>query len=109
MAEDKNKKIIQKVVIACVIVLGIVAFRYFDLGQYFTLDYIKASQEKFQELYQAHRFQVIAAYMGIYIVVTALSLPGAAVPQILFRSTRRLAAAGRFAITGTRSSFCLLT
>jgi uncharacterized membrane protein YdjX (TVP38/TMEM64 family) len=61
------------------IVIGIVAFRYFDLGQYLSLEYIKASQEKFQTLYQSHRVLVIAAYMGIYIVVTALSLPGAAV------------------------------
>jgi uncharacterized membrane protein YdjX (TVP38/TMEM64 family) len=61
------------------IVLGIVAFRYFDLGQYLTLEYIKASQEKFQALYLSHRYSVIAAYMGIYIAVAALSLPGAVV------------------------------
>ena len=36
MAEDKNRKIINKIVIACIIVLGIVAFRYFDLGKYLT-------------------------------------------------------------------------
>ncbi|WP_320043048.1 TVP38/TMEM64 family protein [uncultured Desulfobacter sp.] len=50
-----------------------------DLGQYLTLDYIKASQERFQALYLSHRFWVIAVYMMIYIGVTALSLPGAAV------------------------------
>ena len=79
MAEDKNRKIIQKIVIGCIIVLGIVAFRYFDLGQYLSLEYIKASQEKFQALYLENRFLVVATYMGIYIAVTALSLPGAAV------------------------------
>ncbi len=79
MAEGTNKKIMQKIVIACAIILGIVAFRYFELGQYFTLDYIKSSQEKFQALYLENRFLVIAGYMGIYIAVTALSLPGAAV------------------------------
>ena len=61
------------------IALGIVAFRYFDLGQYLTLEYIKTSQEKFHALYLSHRFNVIVAYMGIYIAVAALSLPGAAV------------------------------
>ncbi len=76
---DNNSKLINKVFILGVIVLGIVAFRYFDLGQYLTLGYIKASQEQFQTLYQSHRFLVVAAYMGIYIAVTALSLPGAAV------------------------------
>ena len=79
MAEDKSSKFIQKIVIGCIIVLGIIAFRYFDLGQYLSLDYLKESQAKFQALYLEHRFAVIAAYMGIYIVVTALSLPGAAV------------------------------
>ena len=79
MTQDKNRKIVNKVVMVGLIVLGIVAFRFFDLGQYLTLEYIKTSQDKFHTLYIANRFIVIAAYMGIYIAVTALSLPGAAV------------------------------
>ncbi len=79
MTANKHGKIIHKIVIACVIILGVVAFRYFDLGQYLTLGYIKASQERFQALYLDNRFFVVAAYMLIYIAVTALSLPGAAV------------------------------
>lgn len=79
MTREKKSNTINKVAIVGLIALGIVAFRYLDLGQYLTLDYIKASQEKFQALYLANRFIVIAAYMGIYIAVTALSLPGAAV------------------------------
>ncbi len=71
MAQQKKRKIINKVVIVGVIALGIVAFRYFDLGQYLTLDYIKGSQEKLQALYLSHRFLVIAIYTGIYITVTA--------------------------------------
>jgi uncharacterized membrane protein YdjX (TVP38/TMEM64 family) len=79
MEKGKSGKIVSRVAIAGLIALGIVAFRYFDLGQYLSLAYIKASQEKFQTLYMSHRYIVIAAYMGIYIAVTALSLPGAAV------------------------------
>ena len=79
MTQKKNNTWIGKAAVAVLIVIGIFAFRYFELGQYLTLDYLKASQEKFQQLYQSHRFAVIAAYMAIYIVVTALSLPGAAV------------------------------
>ena len=78
-SDNKKQKIVKKVAIAVLIGLGVVAFRYFDLGQYLTLDYIKASQEKFQALYLSHRFLVIAVYMAVYIAVTALSLPGAAV------------------------------
>jgi uncharacterized membrane protein YdjX (TVP38/TMEM64 family) len=79
MEKNNNNKMMQKIVIACVIVLGIVAFRYFNLGQYLTLEYLKASQDRFQALYLEHRLLVIASYMAIYIAVTALSLPGAVV------------------------------
>lgn len=79
MGQQKRKKWLGKTLVVGLIVLGIAAFGYFDLGQYLSLEYIKASQERFDTLYQTHRLPVIAAYMGIYIVVTALSLPGAAV------------------------------
>lgn len=79
MVDEKRGKIVQKIIIGGAIVLGIAVFRYFDLGQYLSLEYLKASQAKFFELYLENRFLVVAAYMGIYIVVTALSLPGAAV------------------------------
>lgn len=79
MIPTKKNTWIGKAVVVGLIVIGIFAFRYFELGRYLSLDYLKASQEKFQQLYQSHRFAVIAAYMGIYIAVTALSLPGAAV------------------------------
>jgi len=79
MAQQKNNNWVGKAAVVGLIVFGILAFRYFELGQYLSLDYLKASQEKFHQLYQAHRFAVIAAYMGIYIAVTAMSLPGAAV------------------------------
>lgn len=54
-------------------------FWIFDLGQYLTLSYLKASQAKFTALYKGKRILVIGIYMLIYIIVTALSLPGAAV------------------------------
>jgi len=67
--------------IGLVLTLAVVVslFIYFDLGRFLTLDYIKESQARFQDLYQAHRFMVVSLYMVIYILVTALSLPGAAV------------------------------
>jgi len=79
MTQDNKKKIFQRIIIVALIILGIVAFRYFDAGRYLSLDYIKASQQKLHALYLANRPLIIAAYMGIYIAVAALSLPGAAV------------------------------
>ena len=56
-----------------------VLFKVLGLGQYFTLSYIKASQGTFAAAYADHRLMVIATYMVIYILVTSLSLPGAAI------------------------------
>lgn len=74
-----NQKLINRIFMLGIIILGVAIFRYLDLGQYLTLGYIKTSQERFQALYLSHRFLVLASYFGIYIAVTALSLPGAAV------------------------------
>jgi uncharacterized membrane protein YdjX (TVP38/TMEM64 family) len=79
MNQRSRKHLVKKIAIVGAIAVGIVVFRHLDLGQYLTLEYIKASQEKFNALYQSHRLPFIAAYMGIYIMVTALSLPGATV------------------------------
>ncbi|RJQ45311.1 MAG: TVP38/TMEM64 family protein [Nitrospiraceae bacterium] len=67
-------------VLIILLIAGLVAsFRIFDLGQYLSLSYIKESQERFHALYSEHRVPMIAGYMAIYILVTSLSLPGAAI------------------------------
>ena len=74
------KKIpVKKVIIVLLIIIFIALFKIFDIGQYLTLSYIKGSQQRFVELYSEHQVLVIGAYMFIYILVTSLSLPGAAV------------------------------
>ena len=74
-----DKKLIQRIAIVGAIIVLIVLFKVLGLGQYLTLDYLKSSQEKFTILYNNNQIPVIAVYMLIYIAVTALSLPGAAV------------------------------
>ena len=74
-----DKKLIQRIAIVGAIIVLIVLFKVLGLGQYLTLDYLKSSQEKFAVLYSNNQVAVIAVYMLIYIAVTALSLPGAAV------------------------------
>ncbi len=68
-----------KIAILVFIAILLAAFFIFDLGQYFTLDYLKAQRDNFSSYYQANTLFTIAVYMLIYIIVTALSLPGAAV------------------------------
>jgi uncharacterized membrane protein YdjX (TVP38/TMEM64 family) len=58
--------------------LGYLFFVY-DLHQYMTLDTLKSKQQAFEQYYAANRGLTSIAYMGAYVLVTALSLPGAAV------------------------------
>lgn len=74
-----DKKLVQRLAIIGAIIVLIVLFKVLGLGHYLTLDYLKSSQEKFAVLYSNNQVAVIAVYMLIYIAVTALSLPGAAV------------------------------
>ena len=74
-----KKEHINKIIIVIILIGLVAAFRFFNLGDYFTLSYIKESQARMQTLYSEHRIGVITGYMGIYILVTSLSLPGAAI------------------------------
>jgi uncharacterized membrane protein YdjX (TVP38/TMEM64 family) len=72
----------KKIAVVAGIIALVVVYKVFNLGDYFTLSYIKQQQAQFYVYYVDHRVPVVAAFMGIYIVVTALSLPGAAVMTI---------------------------
>lgn len=74
-----NSGFAKKAAIVALIIVCIATFKYLGLGQYLTLEYLKQSQERFAQLYAARPLAVIASYMGIYILVTALSLPGAVI------------------------------
>lgn len=71
--------LIKKIALLGVGLALLLAFVSFDLGQYLTLEYLKASQTRLQALYESRPLLVLAVYLGIYILVAALSLPGAAV------------------------------
>ncbi|MCV6612091.1 MAG: FAD-dependent oxidoreductase [Amphritea sp.] len=59
------------------------AFFIFDLGSYLNLEYIKTQQDSLQGWVADNRVLAIGAFMLIYIAVTALSLPGAAVMTLV--------------------------
>ncbi|MGB4336611.1 MAG: FAD-dependent oxidoreductase [Chromatiaceae bacterium] len=61
------------------IVALVVAFFAFDLGRFLTLDALKSGQATFAAGYDASPWWVAGAYLLLYVAVTALSLPGAAV------------------------------
>lgn len=74
-----NKNIRKRIIVVTLVVGMAILFKVLGLEQYFTLAYIKASQARSAAAYADHRLMVIAAYMAVYILVTSLSLPGAAI------------------------------
>ncbi len=69
------KKII---VIACAVVVAVI-FYQLGLDQYLSLEGIKQSQTQISELNAQHPLLIALAFLAIYVLVTALSIPGAAV------------------------------
>jgi uncharacterized membrane protein YdjX (TVP38/TMEM64 family) len=67
-----------RLVFLLVLVVLIAGFFALGLQRYLTLEYLKAQQAAIAALYAAHPFAVAAAYFGVYVAVTGLSLPGAA-------------------------------
>jgi pyruvate/2-oxoglutarate dehydrogenase complex dihydrolipoamide dehydrogenase (E3) component/uncharacterized membrane protein YdjX (TVP38/TMEM64 family) len=55
------------------------AFFAFDLARYFSLDWFRAQRSAIDAYYAAQPLQTAAIYLAIYVLVTALSLPGAAI------------------------------
>ncbi len=74
-----SKNIVKKLVIVAAVIGVLVAFWSFNLGQYFTLSYLKGSAGRFRALYAEHRVLVILIYFVVYVATTSLSLPGAVV------------------------------
>src|ERR1700693_5164704 len=67
-----------KLALLLLLVVLIAGFFLLGLHRYLTLEYLKTQQAAIAALYAAHPFAVAAAYFVVYVVVTALSLPGAA-------------------------------
>ncbi|MBF0472020.1 MAG: FAD-dependent oxidoreductase [Gammaproteobacteria bacterium] len=61
------------------LLLLISSFFIFDLHLYLTLEALHDRVEELQQLYRQQPLSFISLYMGIYIAITALSLPGAVV------------------------------
>ena len=67
---------LRKGIVLVVIALLIAAFFLFDVGGYLTLENLKSQQESLVAWQQAKPWQSALVFL-VYVVVTALSLPGA--------------------------------
>ena len=69
----------KKIIILAALAALVAAYFIFDLGQYLTLDGIKALAGDLAAFQQDNPFAVIAGFFLAYVAVTAASLPGAAI------------------------------
>ena len=72
-----------KLIVLILVVAAIAAFFIFDLGKYFSLEYFKSQQAAIEAYYQANATKTGVIFFLIYIAVTALSLPGAAIMTLV--------------------------
>ena len=70
-----NRKLLLLLVIAALVA----SFFIFDLGQYFTLEFFKSQREAIDAQFRDNPWQTALVYFLVYVAVTGLSLPGAAV------------------------------
>ena len=70
---------LKKILLLLCALCAIAVFFYLDLGRFLTLEALKANRQSLLAYYESHRLATVAGFMGIYILQTALSLPGAAI------------------------------
>ncbi len=73
----------KKILIFAVVAGLIVVYFVFDLGQYLDLDYFKQQQERIMAYRDSYPIRAAAIFFIAYILVTGLSLPGAAIATLI--------------------------
>ena len=69
----------KKIILALAGIVAVALFFSFDLGRFFTLEALKSNRQALLDYYAAHKAAMVAGFMAVYIIQTALSLPGAAI------------------------------
>jgi pyruvate/2-oxoglutarate dehydrogenase complex dihydrolipoamide dehydrogenase (E3) component/uncharacterized membrane protein YdjX (TVP38/TMEM64 family) len=72
-----------KVLVLVAVAVLIAGFFLFDLSQYFSLDFFKSQQAAIDAYFQANPLQTALIFFAIYVAVTGLSLPGAAIMTLV--------------------------
>jgi len=98
-----------RILILTILALGIGTFVYFDLGQHFSFESLKANRNSLLAYSNANFATAVTIYVLIYILQTAFSLPGAAVMTLaggfLFGSILGTLFANVSATTGATLAF----
>ena len=73
----------KKIIIIVLIIAAIAAWIGFGGADLLSFETIKSKQEQWQALYNANPLLVVGVFFAVYVAVTGLSLPGAAVMTLL--------------------------
>ncbi|MDT8439963.1 MAG: FAD-dependent oxidoreductase [Wenzhouxiangellaceae bacterium] len=68
-----------RLILLALIAMAIGAFFWFDLGQYFSLEELRARRDQLLGFVEANFWGTLAGFMAVYVIMAALSLPGAAI------------------------------
>lgn len=71
-----------RILVASIIALLFFLYLFFDVGAYFQLDYLVQKKDFLQELVSENLFLSSVTFMLLYIAITAVSLPGAAIMTV---------------------------
>jgi pyruvate/2-oxoglutarate dehydrogenase complex dihydrolipoamide dehydrogenase (E3) component/uncharacterized membrane protein YdjX (TVP38/TMEM64 family) len=70
---------LRQIVLLLLLAMAIGGFMALDLGRFLSFDQLKASQAGFAQLQAQQPLTVAAVYFGVYVLATALSIPGAVI------------------------------
>ena len=73
----------KKILILAVVAALILVYFIFDLGQYLDLEYFKLQQERIMAYRDSFPLRAAAIFFIVYILITGLSLPGAAITTLI--------------------------
>ena len=73
----------QKSALLVLLLLAVAAFFAFDLQRFFSLAYVQEQRAELESLFRTRPALVVAGFFALYVAVTALSLPGAAIMSLL--------------------------
>jgi uncharacterized membrane protein YdjX (TVP38/TMEM64 family) len=73
----------KRIALLAAVALTIFAYYWFDLGHYLTLENFKARQAEIHTLKEANPALAIVGFFALYVIVTGLSIPGAAILTLI--------------------------
>jgi uncharacterized membrane protein YdjX (TVP38/TMEM64 family) len=74
-----SRNYLKRLLLVVALAISGLVFWVFELERFLNLSFLKGSLEDFRVLYAENRFTVLLVYFAIYVAITALSVPGAAV------------------------------